>query len=163
MCRSFWPLATWRSSSFCQKRKESALQNPHTQTATGLWGLYKALPVSECHFPGAVPGSSHTSPSFSPALPPVCRSGGNLFHWREIRKNPPGLFQPAQQPPHAGFCQRSTVLLLFQGSQRIPATPSHCTWNRSRSCSCFSCSFRESSNLFSAASFCWNWLSRYRT
>lgn len=36
------------------------------------------------------------------------------------------------------------------------------TWNLSLSCICFSCSFRESSSLFSASSFCWNLLTRYR-
>lgn len=88
MCRSFWPLATWRSSIFCQKGQELVLQNPLNPIGTRFWCLYKALPVSDCHFPGAAPGSSHRSPSFFPAPPPVFAGQKEICFIGDKRKCP---------------------------------------------------------------------------
>lgn len=58
------------------------------------------------------------------------------------------------------FCTFLILKALFQvtgspNEHMLPqATSRHSTWNLSRSCSCFSCSLSESSNFFSAASFC---------
>lgn len=64
------------------------------------------------------------------------------------------------------LCMLLTLRLPYQltgGPWEKNQTYTKTTWNLSLSCICFSCSLRESSTPFPGASFCWNWLSRYRT